>query len=128
RNFAEGSASATALRYGEQTRKSLIGSLGWQAQGAFGAIRPFGRVTWEYEFKDDARDVSASPVGLGGTYTMALPKPDDNWALVNVGAAMDIGAPSASFGRITGYLMATTTAGKSDGDSWGVTAGLRVPF
>jgi outer membrane lipase/esterase len=126
--FAEAGGTSTALRYAEQVRKSLIGSLGWQAQGSFGAVRPFGRVTWEHEFKDDARDVAASPIGLGGTYAMTLPRPDSDWALVHVGAAMDFGAPSATFGKVTGFLAATATAGKDDGDSWGLTLGLRVPF
>jgi outer membrane lipase/esterase len=127
-NFSERSASSTALSYGEQTRRSVIGSLGWQAQGAWGAVRPFGRVTWEHEFRDDAREVTAGSANLGGRYVTTLPAPDDNWALLNVGASMDFGAPSATFGKVTGFLMGTATAGKDDGDAWGVTIGLRVPL
>ena len=41
---------------------------------------------------------------------------------------MDFGAGSATFGKVTGYLMGTATAGKSDGDAWAVTVGMRVPF
>lgn len=127
-NFAEAGVSSTTLAYGEQVRKSLIGSLGWQAQGSFGAVRPFARATWEYEFKDDARVITASPVSLGGSFATTLPKPDNNWGLFHVGAAMDFGAGSGPFGKVTGYIMGTATAGKDDGDSWGVTVGLRVPL
>jgi outer membrane lipase/esterase len=125
--YAEDGGAATGLSYGEQRRESIVGSLGWQAQGTFGMVRPFGRVTWEYEFDDDARQVTTH-TGLGGSYTTTLPKPDDNWALFHVGAAMDFGAPSATFGKVTGYIMGTATAGKDDGDSYAVTVGVRVPF
>ena len=127
-NFTESGASSTALSYGEQERTSLIGSLGWQVQGTFGAVRPFGRVTWEYEFDDDAREITAGSASLGGSWTTTLPKPDSNWALIHVGAAMDFGTPSATFGPLTGFVMGTATAGKDDGDSYAVTVGLRIPF
>jgi len=125
--FSEGGATATTLRYGAQDRESLIGSLGWQAQGTWGAVRPFGRVTWEYEFKDDARSVTASPA-VGGSYSIGVGAPDDNWFLFNFGASMDFGQPSASYGRLSGYLMGTATAAKDDGDSWAITVGLRLPM
>lgn len=127
-SFSEVAGTATALRYGEQTRKSLIGSLGWQVQGQWGAVRPFGRATWEYEFKDDARVVTAGPVGIGGTFATTLPKPDNNWALFNVGASMDFGQATTPGSRVSGYLMGTATAGKNDGDSYGITVGVRVPL
>ena len=126
--FSESNTATTALRYGDQSRDSLIGSLGWQAQGTWGAVRPFGRVTWEYEFEDDARTITASPVSLGGSYSLTASRPDDNWALFHVGAAMNLGAPSATFGQVTGYIMGTATAGKGDGESYGVTVGIRVPL
>ena len=110
-----------------QDRDSLIGSLGWQAQGTWGAVRPFGRVTWEYEFKDDARSVTASPA-LGGSYTIGVGTPDDNWFLFIFGASMDFGQASASYGRFSGYLMGTATAGKDDGENWSVTVGVRMPM
>ena len=126
-NFSEASASSSALSYGEQERKSLVTSLGWQVQGTFGAVRPFARASWEHEFKDDERDISAS-TSLGGTYYTRLGKPDSNWGLFNVGASMDFGQPSGRFGKVTGYLMGSATAGKDDGDAYAVTIGLRLPL
>jgi outer membrane lipase/esterase len=127
-SFSEVAGTATALRYGEQTRKSLIGSLGWQVHGQWGAVRPFGRVTWEYEFKDDTRVVNASPIGIGGTFATTLGKPDNNWALLNLGASMDFGQGTTPGSRVSGYLMGTATAGKDDGDSYAITVGVRVPL
>jgi len=126
--FTERGVSSTALSFAGQERESLVASVGWQAQGSFGALRPFGRATWEYEFEDDARTITASPVSLGGSYTLTAPRPDDNWALFHLGAAMDFGAPSATFGKVTGFIMGTATAGKDDGDSYAVTVGVRVPL
>ena len=126
--FSEQGGTSTALRYGEQNRDSLIASLGWQVQGQWGAVRPFGRITWEYEFKDDVRSVSVTPLGLGGAMSTTLRAPDNNWALFNVGASMEFGQATATMGRVSGFLMGTATAGKDDGDSYAVTIGIRVPL
>jgi outer membrane lipase/esterase len=126
--FSEDGASSTALRYGEQKRESLLASVGWQAQGQWGAVRPFGRVTWEYDFKNDARSIEADSASLGGQYSITLRKPDDNWALFHVGASMDIGAGTPASGRPAAFVMGTGTAGKDDGDSYAITVGVRFPL
>jgi len=125
--FSEGGGYVTSLNYGGQDRTSLISSVGWQAQGTWGALRPFGRATWEYEFKDDARSVTVNQPG-GGSYSIGAGTPDDNWFLFNFGASMDFGQATANYGRLSGYLMGTATAGKDDGESWAITVGLRLPM
>jgi outer membrane lipase/esterase len=127
-NFAERAGTSTALRYGEQRLTSLISSVGYQAQGEWGSVRPFARVTWEHEFKDDARSISASPIGLGGTYSIGVGEGNSNWALFNVGASMEFGQATATTGRISGWLMGSATAGRDAGDSYAVTVGVRVPL
>ena len=129
--FSEATTAPVGLRYSDQERDSLIGSLGWQAQGTWagpwGAVRPFGRVTWEYEFKNDELSVNASP-SLGGSYTINAGTPDSSWALFIFGASMDFGQATATHGRFSGYLMGSATAGKSDGENWSVTVGVRMPM
>jgi outer membrane lipase/esterase len=127
-SFGERAGSSTALRYGEQNVESLVSSLGWQVQGEWGAVRPFARATWEHEFKDDARSVTASSVGLGGGYTIGGGSPNSDWALFNVGASMDLGQPGAAFGRVSAFLYGSATAGRDNGDSYAVTLGVRVPL
>jgi len=127
-NFAERAGTSTALRFGEQRVTSLVSSLGWQVQGEWGVVRPFARATWEHEFKDDLRFVSASPVGIGGDYSLSAGRPDTNWALFNVGASMEFGQPTAVTGRIAGFVMGSATAGRDSGDSYAVTVGVRVPL
>ena len=119
--FSERGSDSTALSFGEQKRKSFITSLGWQATGQIGAVRPFARVTWEFEGKDDERTVSATPVGLNGTYSMPVLKPDDNYVRYLVGVASD-------FGRFTGYLTGSGTSSRGDGNGYAVTLGVRVPL
>ena len=119
--YAENGSDSTALQFGEQRRKSFITSLGWQGVGDFDNFRPFARVTWEIESKDGDRDVTAAPVTLGTSYSMPTIKPDNSWANFLVGA-------SANFGSVTGYLTGTATAGKSDGNVYSVTVGVRIPI
>jgi outer membrane lipase/esterase len=121
RQFSEQGNDSTALSYGQQERESLATSLGWQVAGQWGAVRPFARATWEYESKNDARSISATPVGLGGTYSIGTYQPDDNYALFNLGVSTD-------FGKVTGYISGAASAGKSDGNYYAITVGLRVPL
>jgi len=65
--------------------------------------------------------VSASSVTLGGTYSMPTIKPDNNYLQYMLGA-------SADFGRVTGYVAGSATSGRSDGNGYGVTVGVRVPL
>jgi outer membrane lipase/esterase len=121
KGFAERGDDSTALIYGEQNRKSFISTLGWQVSGQIGNVRPFARVGWEIEGKDDDRFVSASSVTLGGNYSIPALKPDNNYLRYVAGA-------SADFGRVTGYLVGSATSGRSDGNGYGITVGVRVPL
>jgi outer membrane lipase/esterase len=121
KGFAERGNDSTALIYGEQERKSFISTLGWQVAGQIGNVRPFARVGWEIEGKNDDRFVSASSVTLGGSYSIPALKPDSNYVRYVAGASTD-------FGRVTGYLYGSATSGRSDGNGYGVTLGMRVPL
>ena len=121
RQFSESGNDSTALTYGQQKRDSFIGSLGWQVGGLWGSVRPFARAAWEFETKDGQRTINATPVGAGGTYTVGSYKPDDNWALFDLGASTD-------FGKVTGFIYGSATAGKNDGEYYAITIGMRVPL
>ncbi len=121
RQFSETGSDSTALTYGQQDNEQLLWSLGWQVAGTFGGIRPWARATWEYDSLDKDRTVSAQSATLGGWYSIPAPKPDNNYALFNVGAAADLGG-------VTGYISGSGTAAKGDGNYWAVTVGLRMPI
>jgi outer membrane lipase/esterase len=121
RQFSEMGSDSTALTYDQQEREQLLWSLGWQAAGRVGNVRPFARVTWEYDSMDDDRSVTASSVTLGGSYSVPAAKPDNSYALFNLGA-------SADFGGVSGFVTGSATAARGDADYWAITVGLRAPL
>lgn len=122
RQFTENGTSSTTMTFGQQEVDPFQASVGWQASGSIGAVRPFGRVTWEYDSESDTRNVSARVYGTGsGMFSVPAYKPDSNYALFNLGA-------TAEFGKVTGFLTGAASAGKNDGEYWALTLGIRVPL
>jgi outer membrane lipase/esterase len=121
RQFSEQGSDSTALTYGQQENEAFLSSIGWQVTGNWSGWRPFARATWEYDFKNDERQVSATPVTALGTYYVPVSKPDENYALFDLGVSKD-------FGGVTGYVAGNASAGKSNGDFWAVTVGFRLPI
>jgi outer membrane lipase/esterase len=119
--FSENGSDSTALSYDEQSRKSLVTSAGWQVTGQLGMVRPFARVTWEFESKDDDRSVTATPIGGTVSYSMPALKPDDNYVRYLVGLSSD-------FGRFTGYVSGEGTSSRGEGNGYAITVGVRVPL
>jgi outer membrane lipase/esterase len=121
--WSEEGISSTAMAFGQQQRESLASSLGWQASGAFGRLRPFARVSWEKEYDNDERMVRAGLVSTGGVgFGLPALRPDDSYALIGIGASADLGNSLVAFASIN------ATAGKSDGNYQAVTLGLRLPL
>jgi outer membrane lipase/esterase len=121
RAYQEQGSSSTTMAFNQQDRNSSILSLGWQASGKIANVRPYAKVTWEYEMEDETRYVQASVYGMGGGFSMPVYQPDSNWFNFNLGAAAD-------FGKVTGYISGSATAGKSDGDAYAITVGVRIPM
>jgi outer membrane lipase/esterase len=121
KQYAETGADSTALIFGGQKTDELLWTLGWQAQGRIGMLRPFARAAWEYESLDKDRSVTASSVTLGGLYSVPVAKPDNSYALFNLGT-------SADFGGVTGFVYGSATAGRGDGNWYAITVGIRAPL
>jgi len=51
------------------------------------------------------------------------PRPDDNYILFDVGASGEIGNS-----KITGFVSASATASKNDGNYQAITIGIRAPL
>ena len=121
KGYAERGNDSTALVYGEQQRKSFISTLGWQVAGqrrqraAVRARRLGAR-------KQGRRSLRVGVVGHARRQLFdPTLKPDSNYVQYLLGA-------SADFGRVTGYLAGPATSGRSDGNGYGVTLGMRVPL
>jgi outer membrane lipase/esterase len=123
--WSEEGTSSTAMSFGHQKRDALISSLGWQATGSIGSVRPYARITWEKDYNNDDRTVRAGLVSTGGVgFGLPALKPDDSYVLFDVGASTNLGSVGAS--RITGFISVNATASKSDGNYQAVTVGVRA--
>jgi outer membrane lipase/esterase len=121
--WSEEGTSSTAMSFGHQQRESLASSLGWQASGAFGSVRPFARVTWEKEYDNGERTVRAGLVSTGGVgFGLPALRSDSSYALFGVGASADLG------NKLVGFASVNATGGKDDGNYQAVTVGVRVPL
>jgi outer membrane lipase/esterase len=121
--WSEEGTSSTAMSFGHQQRESLASSLGWQASGAFGWLRPFARVTWEKEYDNGERTVRAGLVSTGGIgFGLPALRPDNSYALFGIGASADLG------NRLVGFASVNATAAKDDGNHQAVTVGVRLPL
>lgn len=121
KEYAENGSDSTALIFDAQNVKELLWSVGWQVTGNIGMLRPFARAAWEYDSLDKDRSVTASSVTLGGSYSIPVAKPDNNYALFNLGV-------SADFGGVTGFVYGTASAGRGDANYYAITAGIRAPL
>ncbi|MEP6997288.1 MAG: autotransporter domain-containing protein [Betaproteobacteria bacterium] len=121
--WSEEGTSSTAMSFGDQKRESLVSSLGWQASGAFGWLRPFARVTWEKEYDNGERTVRAGLVSTGGVgFGLPALRADESYALLGIGASADLG------NKLVGFASINATAGRNDGNYQAVTVGVRVPL
>jgi outer membrane lipase/esterase len=121
RQFSENGNDSTALTYDQQKNDAFWSSLGWNLTGVVNGFRPFARATWEYNFQNDTRQVTAKSNSTNGWYTVPGFEQDDNWWLFDLGVSRD-------FGRVTGFVAGNASAGKGDGDYWAVTVGIRAPL
>ncbi len=121
RQFSENGNDSTALTYDQQKNDAFWSSLGWNLTGVVNGFRPFARATWEYNFQNDTRQVTAKSNSTNGWYTVPGFEQDDNWWLFDLGVSRD-------FGKVTGFVAGNASAGKGDGDYWAVTVGIRAPL
>lgn len=122
--YAESGAASTTMNFTEQTRDSLISSIGYlvSAQLDTGGVgvRPWARVAWENEHKNDGREVRANLVTMGGSFALPAYKVDDNYGKVDVGVA-------AQFSKsLSAFLNYNTTFSQSNQKNQVVLLGLKL--
>jgi outer membrane lipase/esterase len=122
--WSESGTSSTAMSFGYQKRKSLVSSLGWQANGNLGWLRPYARVTWEKDYENDDRIVRAGLVSTGGVgFGLPALRPDEDYVLFDIGASGELGNS-----KVTGFISVNATASKNDGNYQAITVGIRAPL
>jgi outer membrane lipase/esterase len=119
--FAESGTSSTAMSFGDQKQDTFSSSVGWQASGVWGSVRPFGRISWEYSDNNN-REVTAGLASLPGTFSRPAYNPKMNYALFQVGGSMSLSKD------ITGFLSVSASAGNNAGNYQAITVGIRAPL
>src|SRR5690606_41723067 len=85
--WSEGNTSSRALVLPDQSRDSLVGSLGWQLSYDTGGVTPYVRATWDREFEDGPSEVTARLATLPDMeYAVPGLRLDDDYGTGVVGA------------------------------------------
>lgn len=113
---------STTMRYETQNIRSTLFGLGAKVDADFGKFKPFAGVTFYNESKDKDRIVGAGVVSLGSTFQTDVYTPDRNYAVLNLGARVEITK------GLSGYLSYNYTAGLSDERRDTVALGLQAQF
>ena len=89
--YNEGGSDATAMWFGRQQRKALVGTLGWRLQGHWqvhqAVLSPFVELAWNHDSKADQRMITAGLNSMNGSFEMAGYAPDKSWATADVGVS-----------------------------------------
>lgn len=87
--FSEsGTSGVTALRFDDQTRDSAISQLGWRGALDRGPWQPFAEVSWNHEWADDDRSITASLTSTAApSYEADAVSTSIDWASASVGTS-----------------------------------------
>ena len=122
--FAENGAASTTMNFTEQTRDSLLSSIGYLVSAQLGGggvqLRPWARVAWENEHKNDGREVRANLVTMGGSFALPAYKVDDNYGKVDLGIA-------AQFSKsLSAFINFNTTFSQASQKNQAVMVGIKL--
>ena len=125
-NYAEDSGRSTSMNFADFDRDSFITRAGYQLMGNMGSdgnsIRPFARVAWNEEGKDDQVVVNAGSNTVAGRFTMGGFTPSQDWITAELGANFQMGDNITAFAAYTGRF-SDDQQGRD-----GVSLGMRVAF
>ncbi len=120
--WREGNPSSTAMLLPDQSRDSMVGSLGWQFRYRMEGVTPYLRATWDKEFEDAPAQATARLQTLPGLeYAVPGVAFDDAYGTVVLGAKFQLFGLEADLG-------ARGTTGHSGGSDAGVFLGLGGSF
>lgn len=120
--YKEAGNSSTAMRFGDQTLHSQIGSLGWRIDTQALPVNPWAQVSYNHQFGDSESAVTAGLKSTRTAFTRRSSSRDDNWIAMAAGASVPLGTSVNAFAGVS------TVAGNSDTHqvSWNV--GLNARF
>ncbi|MGO8954064.1 MAG: autotransporter outer membrane beta-barrel domain-containing protein [Rhodomicrobium sp.] len=94
--FAESGSTLTGLGFDSQTRESSVGQFGYKASYSWAEYQPFAQLTWNHEFADINRNVTAyllpNPTGLiTPAYSLPAVVLGKDWGEVKGGVKVNAG-------------------------------------
>ncbi|MBA0038632.1 autotransporter domain-containing protein [Pantoea sp. BIGb0393] len=120
--YSENSNSSTAMRYGDQTTHSQIGSVGWRIDSKQWLVNPWAQVSYNHQFGDTDATVRAGLKSTRTSFERSIEAGDKNWLDMSLGANVPLGQTVNAFAAVS------TVGGNSDYHqvSWNV--GLNATF
>lgn len=120
--YNEAGNSSTAMRFGDQTLHSQVGSLGWRIDTKALPINPWAQVSYNHQFGDSDSAVTTGLKSTRTAFTRSSAARDDNWIDMAVGASVPLGTAVSAFAGVSAI------AGNSDTHqvSWNI--GLNARF
>ncbi len=85
--YAEDGTDSTSMWFSGFERKSEVGRIGYQLQGTGGSFKPFARLSYAHEGKNDVTRVQAGSNTMNGHFTMNGFAPSDHWGEAEAGFA-----------------------------------------
>lgn len=119
--FTENGATPFNLDVDDYDADSLVATLGFRWGGKMGMMEPELRLAWAHEFGDTDRDVTARFDGTTTTFTIDGVEPDEDSALIGLGADFFVGENMTIYLDYDGEF-------RSDFDAHSLSGGLRYNF
>jgi outer membrane lipase/esterase len=122
--FTESGSAFTNLKFGDQTRESVISELGYRVSANLGILRPFAQAVWNHEFDSGERQVSASltTVSFAPAYHMPAVAIGQDWGTVQAGAALKLAPDVTLLGAFTSEFA------EHNANNYGGQIGINVAF
>jgi outer membrane lipase/esterase len=95
----------TALSYEDQIRYSAVSELGYQASIKLGLWQPFAKLTWNHEWADSNRLVTASLTTVAApSYSLPAVMLGEDWGAGTVGTRVQIGSSATAYAALIAQL------------------------
>ncbi len=87
------SGSFTSLGFGSQSRESDVGQFGYKVSYGWAEYQPFAQLTWNHEFADTNRNVTASlTTVVAPSYSLPAVLLGKDWGEIKGGVTIDVGS------------------------------------
>jgi outer membrane lipase/esterase len=117
------SGSFTSLGFGAQTRESAVGQFGYKVSLDWPEGQPFAQMTWNHEFADTNRNVTASLTTIAApSFSLPAVILGKDWGEIKAGYAMNLG------GGAKILTVGSADFAQSSTTVYGVQVGLNIAF